>query len=146
MNTAATGDWQMASTKTFRIAGTSFYRDEHTFRFANGDAKVRMGILKRGGHTAIELGDLPQAMTKAQAVEYLTAQGVKAVVPKTRQGAVVAKAAKAVVVKTAEELAEQKLAAKRAKDAERKRAARAAAKAAKQFIADTETEINHSAF
>jgi hypothetical protein len=146
MNNAAKGDWQMASNKTFTLAGTSYYRGELTFRFANGEAKARMAILKRGGHTDVELNELPQAMTKEDAVALMRARGVDAVMPKTRkEGAAPkvrkAKAVPAPKVKTAEELAAEKLADKRARDAARKRAKRAAEKAAREFIDGTAREM-----
>ena len=74
--------------KTFTIAGTS--TDENgntTYRFANGESKVRTGVLRRAGHTNIDLKDMPSAMNKEQAVGWLNAQGIVAVLPKTGRGA-----------------------------------------------------------
>lgn len=74
--------------KTFTLAGTS--TDENgntTYRFANGESKVRTGVLRRAGHTNIDLKDLPQAMNKEQAIGWLNAQGIVAVLPKTGRGA-----------------------------------------------------------
>ena len=70
--------------KTFTLAGTS--TDDAgitTYRFANGKAKVREGVLRRAGHTNIDLRDLPSSMGKEQAIAWLNAQGVVAVLPKT---------------------------------------------------------------
>jgi hypothetical protein len=73
--------------KTFTIAGTS--TDENgatTYRFANGESKVRTGVLRRAGHTNIDLKELPSAMPKEQAISWLNAQGIVAVLPKTGRG------------------------------------------------------------
>lgn len=72
--------------RLFTIAGTSTFRGVNTFRFATGSAHSRSLILKRNGHIEIKLVDLPQAMTKADAMLYLKSKGVEAVVPKTGRG------------------------------------------------------------
>jgi len=62
--------------KTFTIAGTSTLDGVVKNRFANGTVKVREQILTRNGHTAIKLVELPQAMTKAEAVAFLESQTI----------------------------------------------------------------------
>ena len=114
--------------KMYTIAGVSTLNDVVTFRFATGKAKVRAGVLKRNGHTDIDLRDLPNEMTKADAQSFLEAQGITAVVPVSGR--------KAAVVQTPEEIEAARVAAeKEAKNAER-RAARAAKKAAEVAEAD----------
>jgi len=73
-------------TKTFTNAGTSTHRGENTFRFANGPAKARAAILKRGNHIDINLIELPSPMTKVQAIEFLKTKGITANLPKTGRG------------------------------------------------------------
>jgi hypothetical protein len=72
-----------ADAKLFTIAGTSVLNGVLTFRFATGTAKIRAAVLKRGGHTDINLIDLPQPMTKVNAVAFLETQGVTAILPKS---------------------------------------------------------------
>lgn len=62
--------------KTFTIAGTSTLNGVIKNRFANGTVKVREQILTRNGHTAIKLVELPQAMSKADAVAFLESQTI----------------------------------------------------------------------
>jgi hypothetical protein len=57
--------------KTFTVAGTSNLNGETKVRFAN-DLVVRIKVLGRNGHTAINLVELPQAMTKEDAVRFLS--------------------------------------------------------------------------
>ena len=108
--------------KMYTIAGVSTLGDVVTFRFATGRAKVRAGVLKRNGHTDIDLRDLPREMTKADAQAFLEAQGINAVVPVSGR--------KAAVVQTPEEIEAAKKAAEVAAKNEERRAARAAKKAA----------------
>lgn len=68
--------------KLFTIAGTSELNGETTFRFATGKVGVRRSVLKCNGHTNILLAELPNAMTKVDAMEYLSFLGVSAVLPK----------------------------------------------------------------
>jgi len=74
-------------TKLFSIAGTSTFRGENTFRFANGNIRNRELVLKRNGHIDIALQELPYPMTKADASAWLKSEeGIKAVMPKTGRG------------------------------------------------------------
>ena len=57
--------------KTFTIAGTSALNGDTKVRFAN-DLVTRIKVLGRNGHKAINLVELPQAMTKEDAVRYLS--------------------------------------------------------------------------
>ena len=59
----------MATQKTFSVAGVSTHRDGTKIRFANDSMRVK--ILKKNGHTDIDLKDLPREMTKAEIAEYL---------------------------------------------------------------------------
>jgi hypothetical protein len=66
----------MATEKTFTVAGTATNPDGTTkARFAN-DLVARIKILNKAGCTAINLVELPSPMTKLQALQYLTEQGV----------------------------------------------------------------------
>lgn len=97
--------------KDFTIAGTSTLNGVNTYRFATGKVSVRAGKLRRSGHTDIELNELPSPMSKEAAIEWLTSQGITAVLPSNRKPAV-------------ELTDEQKAAAEQAKiDAEAKREA-----------------------
>ena len=64
--------------KLFTVAGTSNLNGVVKFRFAN-DLKSRVKVLQRNGHTDIELFELPEAMTKKDAVAYLENQCVETV-------------------------------------------------------------------
>ena len=66
----------MATEKLFSVAGTATNPDGTTkARFAN-DFVARVKILSKAGCTNINLVELPRAMTKLQALEYLTEQGI----------------------------------------------------------------------
>lgn len=54
---------------TFKVAGVSRLNGQVKVRFANDLTRVKM--LAKSGHTDIELMELPQAMTKPEAVSYL---------------------------------------------------------------------------
>lgn len=69
--------------RTYTIAGTSIFCGVRTYRFANGQVKVRVGVLKRNDHTEIQLFELPEPMEKAAAIQWLNSQGIDAVVPVT---------------------------------------------------------------
>lgn len=56
--------------KLFKVVGTSNLNGVTKVRWAN-DMVTRFKMLHKGGHTDIELFDLPQAMTKQQACEWL---------------------------------------------------------------------------
>lgn len=129
----------MADNKTFTIAGTSTKDGANTFRFATGKATVRTGVLKRNGHTDIALQDLPQPMTKTDAIAFLGKSGITAVVPKSGR--------KAAVVQTPEQIAEAAEAAKKEARNAARRLARASAKKGAavegdaSFIAGTADEL-----
>ena len=66
----------MSQDKLFTVAGTATNPNGTTkARFAN-DLVARIKILNKAGCTAINLVELPQAMTKLEALQYLTEQGV----------------------------------------------------------------------
>ena len=66
----------MSQDKLFTVAGTATNPNGTTkARFAN-DLVARIKILNKAGCTNINLMELPQAMTKLQALQYLTEQGV----------------------------------------------------------------------
>lgn len=67
----------MANTeKTFTVAGTATNADGTVkARFAN-DLVARIKILNKAGCTNINLVELPRAMTKLEALQYLQEQGV----------------------------------------------------------------------
>jgi hypothetical protein len=61
--------------KLFTVAGTATNPDGTTkARFAN-DLVARIKILNKAGCSNINLMELPEPMTKLQALQYLTAQG-----------------------------------------------------------------------
>lgn len=53
----------------FKVVGVSTLKGQVKVRFANDVTRVK--VLAKGGHTDIELMELPQAMEKAQAVTFL---------------------------------------------------------------------------
>lgn len=61
----------------FTVAGTSRANGEVKVRFAN-DLVSRIKTLHRSGHTDVNLVELPQPMSKLEALQYLQAQGVTA--------------------------------------------------------------------
>ena len=66
----------MATEKLFTVAGTATNPDGTTkARFAN-DLVARIKILNKAGCTDINLVELPKAMTKLEALQYLQSQGV----------------------------------------------------------------------
>ena len=66
----------MSQEKLFTVAGTATNPNGTTkARFAN-DLVARIKILNKAGCTAINLVELPSAMTKLLALQYLTEQGV----------------------------------------------------------------------
>jgi hypothetical protein len=68
----------MSVEKLFTVAGTATNPNGTTkARFAN-DLVARVKILNKAGCTAINLVELPSPMTKLQALQYLTEQGVVA--------------------------------------------------------------------
>jgi len=66
----------MSNDKTFTVAGTATNADGTVkVRFAN-DLVARIKILNKAGCNNINLIELPQAMTKLEALQYLQAQGI----------------------------------------------------------------------
>jgi hypothetical protein len=66
----------MSNDKTFTVAGTATNKDGTVkVRFAN-DLVARIKILNKAGCNNINLVELPQAMTKLEALQYLQAQGI----------------------------------------------------------------------
>jgi hypothetical protein len=66
----------MSVDKLFTVAGTATNPNGTVkARFAN-DLVARIKILNKAGCTAINLIELPSPMTKLQALQYLTEQGV----------------------------------------------------------------------
>jgi len=66
----------MSADKLFTVAGTATNPDGTTkARFAN-DLVARIKILNKGKCTNINLIELPRAMTKLEALQFLTEQGV----------------------------------------------------------------------
>jgi len=62
--------------KTFTVAGTAKNSDGTVkARFAN-DLVARIKILNKAGCTDINLVELPREMTKLEALQYLTEQGI----------------------------------------------------------------------
>lgn len=54
----------------FKVAGVSTHDSKTKVRFAN-DFVTRIKMLVKGGHTNINLVELPEAMSKADAVTFL---------------------------------------------------------------------------
>lgn len=69
--------------RTYTVAGTSSFKGQVTYRFASGKAKTRIAVLERNEHTDVNMIDLPNAMTKEQAIAHLNGLGMTAVLPKT---------------------------------------------------------------
>ena len=68
----------MSNDKTFTVAGTATNADGTVkVRFAN-DLVARIKILNKAGCNNINLVELPKAMTKLEALQYLQAQGITA--------------------------------------------------------------------
>ena len=66
----------MATEKLFTVAGTATNADGTVkARFAN-DLVARIKILNKAGCTDINLVELPKAMTKLEALQYIQSQGV----------------------------------------------------------------------
>ena len=63
--------------KTFAVAGVSTLNGACKVRFAN-DLVARIKILTKAGCTNINLVELPKAMTKLEALQYLQETGVTA--------------------------------------------------------------------
>ena len=65
----------MKQENLFTVAGTSNRQGEVKVRFAN-DLVSRIKALHRAGHTDVNLIELPKAMTKLEALQYLQTQGI----------------------------------------------------------------------
>lgn len=124
--------------KIYSLAGTSKIDGIVTYRFASGDCKVRERILRKNGHDEIKLLETPRPMTLKDCIAWLATQGVRAVLPHGQrklhygkfQPEGVQLDAHVQSWQAAEAAAAEKLAAKRARDAARKRERRAALRAA----------------
>lgn len=71
----------MSTDKTFTVGGTSVKKGVLTWRFANGSPEARAQVLLKDNHTDIKLQALPRPMTRDEGIEYLKANGIKAVDP-----------------------------------------------------------------
>ena len=70
------GNTMSKTEKLFTVAGTAKNADGTVkARFAN-DLVARIKILNKAGCTDINLVELPRAMTKLEALQYLTEQGI----------------------------------------------------------------------
>ena len=65
----------MSNDKLFTVAGTATHKGVTKVRFAN-DLVARIKILNKAGATDVNLVELPQPMTKLQALKYLQEQGI----------------------------------------------------------------------
>jgi len=61
----------MATDKKFAVAGVSTHEGKTKIRFMNDSLRVK--ILKKHGHTDIDLIDLPNEMTKKEIAAYMIA-------------------------------------------------------------------------
>ena len=59
------------TTKTFNIAGYSKLSGQYKARFANGTVAERTRVLKRDNHADIHLVELPKAMSKSEAAQFV---------------------------------------------------------------------------
>jgi hypothetical protein len=113
-------------TKTFTLAGISITGGKVTDRVANGTIAFREKALLRAGHTDVVLIELPKPMTKVDAIAFFKSRALPVAPELFIPDTVAAQA-----TTTAKLTPEQKLIEKRARDAKRKRAKRAADKEAK---------------
>jgi hypothetical protein len=75
---------------TYNVAGFSSKNGKVSVRVANGSAAARTKVLERDGHTEVDLIDLPSAMSKEDAIAFVS---------KAMNRAVEAKAPKATATK-----------------------------------------------
>jgi len=108
------------ATKTYTLGGTTKFNGVTTFRVANGKLNLRRNMLKHFGHENIKLVELPKAMPKLEAVAWLIQQGYKGVIPTRAENK---------RAKNEMQLEAEKMAAKRLRAAEQRRAKKAAAEA-----------------
>ena len=64
----------MATSKQFKVIGKSTLNGKTKIRFANDMTRVK--VLIKGGHTDVDLFELPTAMTKDAAIAYVRAQNL----------------------------------------------------------------------
>lgn len=103
------------TSRVFTIAGFSTLSGQRKVRFANGTVEARSKILERNGHVDIDLRELPNAMSKSEAMTFLgvteedsrAPKGVQAAAAKAKNAAKITKvieivkdANKAAVAKT----------------------------------------------
>lgn len=74
-------------TRTYTVAGTSVVDGECTFRLCNIKPKYRAHVLRTRGHTEINLFELPAPMTQDEAIEFMQARGMSAIVPRRGRNA-----------------------------------------------------------
>lgn len=101
--------------KLYTIAGTSIINGITTYRFATGDLRVRVRVLKRNDHTDIQLFELAGPMTKDAAIQWLNSQGIDARLPAVGRAALTAEQRAAI---QAQRIAERAEAARLAAQAE----------------------------
>lgn len=73
----------------FTVVGTSTHQGQTKVRFAN-DLVSRVKILVKNGHTDIDLFELPEPMTKAEACDYLRHGGLNIMQDPVKAEAIVA--------------------------------------------------------
>lgn len=59
----------MATTKTYSVAGVSYYNQQYSVRYAN--TKCRARVLERNGHTNIQLWAFPEQLAPEDLVDSL---------------------------------------------------------------------------
>jgi hypothetical protein len=96
---------------TYNVAGFSTKNGKVSVRVANGSAAARTKVLERDGHTAVDLIDLPSAMSKEDAIAFVSKAmnreaPAKSAAPKAEKAAQPAKATKT-VTRTKEQVLEQ---------------------------------------
>jgi len=78
--------------KLYALAGSALFEGSYKARFAN-DRKTRLKMLERAGNSEIVLVDLPEPMTKIDAIAYLkanTPEGVNLQAIEEKETAIVA--------------------------------------------------------
>lgn len=76
----------MATSKTFKVIGVSTLNGKTKVRFAN-DLATRIKNLVKNGHTAVELFELPEPMTKDAGIAYAKANNLFAIPADTETSA-----------------------------------------------------------
>lgn len=72
----------MSSLRTYTMAGITTQNGQTIYRFGTGDFNIRLSVFERSGCTDIKFFELPNAMTKDEAVKWLNEHGYFAVMPK----------------------------------------------------------------